>query len=45
MYEYLTGEEIMPSNQEQDKFTYSRLGKLFEKKKKKTKTMEDQEQK
>ena len=35
---YLTGEEILPSNQrkiiEQDKFVYSPLGKTFEKKKK-----------
>ena len=42
-YEYLTGEEILPSNQqqiiEQDKFTYSLLGKAFEKQ---TKTIEDQ---
>ena len=42
-YEYLTGEEILPSNQkqiiEQAKFTYSSLGKAFEKKKK---TIEDQ---
>ena len=34
-YEYLPGEEILPSNQqqiiEQAKFTYSRLGKAFEK--------------
>ena len=34
-YEYLTGEEILPSNQqqitEQAKFTYSSLGKAFEK--------------
>ena len=34
-YEYLTGEEILPSNQkqlvEQDKFTYSPLGKEFKK--------------
>ena len=34
-YEYLTGEEILPSNQqqiiEQAKFTYSVLGKAFEK--------------
>ena len=34
-YEYLTGEEILPSNQrqitEQTKFTYSPLGKAFEK--------------
>ena len=37
-YEYLTGEEILPSNQqqiiEQDKFTYSPLGKAFENKQK-----------
>ena len=37
-YEYLTGEEILPSDQsriiEQSKFTYSRLGKAFEKQKK-----------
>ena len=37
-YEYLTGEEILPSNQqqmiEQTKFTYSPLGKAFEKQKK-----------
>ena len=42
-YEYLTGEEILPSNQhqiiEQCKFTYSSLGKAFEKQ---TKTIEDQ---
>ena len=40
-YEYLTGEEILPSNQQQiveiAKFTYSPLGKAFEKKKKKLK--------
>ena len=34
-YEYLTGEEILSFNQqqiiEQDKFTYSPLGKVFEK--------------
>ena len=34
-YEYLTGEEILPSNQQQiiaqAKFTYSPLGKAFEK--------------
>ena len=34
-YEYLTGNEILPSNQEQiieqAKFTYSLLGKAFEK--------------
>ena len=34
-YEYLTGEEILPSNQKQTigkaKFTYSPLGKAFEK--------------
>ena len=37
-YEYLTGEEILPSNQqqiiEQATFTYYPLGKAFEKKKK-----------
>ena len=42
-YEYLTGEEILPSNQqqiiEQAKFTYSPLGKAFLKQ---TKTLEDQ---
>ena len=42
-YEYLTGEDILPSNQqqiiEQAKFTYSRLGKAFEKQ---IKTIEDQ---
>ena len=34
-YEYLTGEDILPTNQqqimEQAKFTYSPLGKAFEK--------------
>ena len=34
-YEYLTGEDILPSNEqqiiEQAKFTYSALGKAFEK--------------
>ena len=34
-YEYLTGEDILPSNQqqiiEQAKFTYSPLGKAFQK--------------
>ena len=34
-YEYLTGEDILPSNQqqiiEQTKFTYSLLGKAFDK--------------
>ena len=34
-YEYLTGEDILPSNQQQiiqqAKFTYSLLGKAFEK--------------
>ena len=43
MYEYLTGEEILPSNQQQiieeAKFTYSPLGKAFEKQ---TKPIEDQ---
>ena len=42
-YEYLTGEEILPSNQrqiiEQAKFTYSPLGKAFEKQ---IETIEDQ---
>ena len=42
-YEYLTGEEILHFNQrkiiEQAKFTYSPLGKAFEKQ---TKTIEDQ---
>ena len=41
-YHYLTGEDILPSNQqqiiEQTKFTYSPLGKAFEKQ---TKTIED----
>ena len=45
-YEYLTGEEILPSNTqqiiEQAKFTYSPLGKAFEKQ---IKTVEDQGQK
>ena len=43
-YEYLTGEDILPSDQqqiiEQAKFTYSPLGKAFEKQ---IKTIEDQE--
>ena len=41
-YEYLTGEDILPSNQqiiEQTKFTYSPLGKDFDKK---IKTIKDQ---
>ena len=42
-YEYLTGDDILPSNQqqiiEQTKFTYSPLGKAFEKQ---IKTIEDQ---
>ena len=42
-YEYLTGEEILPYNQqqviEQAKFTYSPLGNALEKQ---TKTIEDQ---
>ena len=42
-YEYLTCEEILPSNQKQEieqaKFTYSSLGKAFEKQ---TKAIEDQ---
>ena len=45
-YEHLTGEEILPSNQqqiiEQAKFTYSPLEKTFEKQ---TKTIEDQRKK
>ena len=45
-YEYLTGEEILPSNQqqiiEQAKFNYSPLGKAFEKQ---AKTIEDQGEK
>ena len=45
-YEYLTGEEILPSNQqqiiEQAKFTYSPLRKAFEKQ---TKTIKDQGEK
>ena len=45
-YEYLTGEDILPSNQqqiiEQAKFTYSPLRKTFEKK---LKRIEDQDQK
>ena len=42
-YEYITGEDILPSNQqqiiEQAKFTYSPLGKAFEKQ---IKTIKDQ---
>ena len=42
-YEYLTGEDVLPSDQqsiiEQTKFTYSPLGKAFEKQ---IKTIEDQ---
>ena len=45
-YEYLTGEEMLPSNQkqiiEQAKLTYSPLQKAFEKQ---TKTTEDQGEK
>ena len=45
IYEYLTGEDILPSNQqqiiEQAKFTYSPLRKAFEKQ---IKTIEDQGQ-
>ena len=45
-YEYVTGEEILPSNKqqiiEQAEFTYSPLGKAFEKQ---TKTIEDQGEK
>ena len=42
-YEYLTGEDMLPSNQqqiiEQARFTYSSLGKAFEKQ---IKTIENQ---
>ena len=45
-YEYLTGEEILPSNQKQiierAKFTYPLLGKVFEKS---VKTIKDQGEK
>ena len=45
-YEYLTGEDILPSNEpqiiEQTKFTYSPLEKAFDKQ---IKTIEDQEKK
>ena len=45
-YEYLTGEDILPSNQqqiiEQAKFIYSPLGKALEKQ---TKTIENQREK
>ena len=45
-YEYLTGEDIFPSNQqqiiEQARYTYSPLGKAFEKQ---IKTIEDQGEK
>ena len=45
-YKYLTGEDILPSDQrrviEQAKFTYSPLGKAFEKQ---IETMEDQGEK
>ena len=45
-YEYLAGKDILPSNQqkkiEQAKFTYSPLGKAFEKQ---VKTIEDQGEK
>ena len=45
-YEYLTGEEILPSNQkkkkiEQAKFTYYPLGKAFEKKKRRKLKIKD----
>ena len=46
LYDYLTGEDILPSNQqqiiEQAKFTYSPLGKAF---RREIKTIEDQGQK
>ena len=45
-YEYLTGEDILPSNEpqiiQQTKFTYSPLEKAFDKQ---IKTIEDQEKK
>ena len=45
-YEYLTGEDILPSNQqqiiEQTNFTYCPLGKAFEKQ---TKTIKDHDKK
>ena len=45
-YEYLTGEEVLPSNKQQiierAKFEYSSLGKAFEKQ---VKTIEDQGEK
>ena len=45
-YEYLTGEDMLPTNQQQiieeTKFTYSHLGKAF---KKQIKTIEDQGEK
>ena len=45
-YKYLTGEEILPSNQqqilEQTKFTYSPLGKAFQEQ---IKTIKDQREK
>ena len=45
-YKYLTGEDILPSNQqqiiEQTKFTYSPLGEAFEKQ---IKTIDDQGEK
>ena len=45
-YEYLTGEDTLPSNEQQiiehAKFTYSCLGKAFDKQ---TKTIEDQDEK
>ena len=45
-YEYLTGEDILPSNQQKiiqkARFTYSPLGRAFEKQ---VKTIEDQRQK
>ena len=48
-YEYLTGEEILPSNQrqimEQTKFAYSPLGKAFENKQKRLKIKEKNKKK
>ena len=48
-YDYLTGEEILPPDQstiiEQAKFTYSPLGKVFEKQIKQIKTIEHKAEK
>ena len=46
-YEYLTGEEILPSNQEQifeqTKFTYPPIGKIFQEQIKKIKEQEEKQ--